>query len=188
MLRQDGHGHVVQECVVGLGQNKCDLGVGDDLDLLDLDVVGVILGTVVGIHDGFDGELDIVSGKLLPVMPLDVAAELEGIGQSCVIVSPAFSQAGNRITVLVQLHQGVEQQMLDLTVLVHNGVDGIIVAGAVDQCGTLVAAAGAAGCETQNHDGSQQKHNKFLHYSFPFYYVMGRFQFRILAEMPERLS
>ena len=57
--------------------------------------------------------------------------------------------------------------MLDLTVLIHNGVDGVVVAGAVDQGGTLICAA--AGCKAQNHDGSQQKCKKFLHFGFrPF--------------------
>ena len=155
MLGQDGHGHVVQECVVGLGQNECDLGVGIDLNFLDLDVVGVVLGAVVGIHNGFDGEFDIVSGELLTVVPLHIAAELEGVGESGIVIGPALSQACHGLAVLIQLHQGVEQQMLDLTVLVHNGVDGVIVAGAVDQGGTLLCAT-AAGCEAQNHDHSQK--------------------------------
>ena len=132
MLGQDGHGHVVQECVVGLGENEGNLGVGVDLDLLDLDVVGVVLGAVVGIHDGFDGELHIFSGELLTVVPFDIGAELKGAGKRVIVIGPAFSQAGNGLAVLVQLYQGVEQQMLDLTVLVHNGIDGIVIAGAVD--------------------------------------------------------
>ena len=44
----------------------------------DFDVVGVVLRAIVGIHNSFDGELHIVGSKLLSVVPLDVAAELEG--------------------------------------------------------------------------------------------------------------
>ena len=58
--------------------------------------------------------LDIVSGELLTVMPLDIAAEFKGVSEGSIVIGPALSQAGNGISVLVQLYQGVEQQMFPL--------------------------------------------------------------------------
>ena len=170
VLRQDGHGHVVQECEVGLGQNECDLGVGDNLDLTDLNVVGIVLGTVVGIHDSFDGELDIVSGELLAVVPLNITAQLKSPGHGSIVISPGLGQTCNGLAVLVQLYQGVEQQVLDLAVFVHDGVDGVIVAGAVDQGGLLVLL-GAACEHGNNHQGCQKQCQKFLHCKIrPFFF------------------
>ena len=64
--------------------------------------------------------------------------------------------------------------MLDLTVFVHNGVDGVVVAGAVDQGGTLICAT-AAGCEAQYHDHSQKQSKNLLHVVFLLLLFMGSF-------------
>ena len=161
VLGQDGHGHVVQERIVGLGQHEGDLGVGKHIDFLDLLVVGVVLGTVVGILDGFDGEFHILSSEAFPIVPLHIAAKPEGVGHGCFIIRPSLGQTGNQLALAVPLHQAVKQKVLDFAVLVHNGVDGIIVAGAVDQRG-VVCSKGSC-CQAENHHHGQHQAKKLFH-------------------------
>ena len=145
MLRQDGHGHIVQEGKIWLGQHEGDLRVGQDPDLGDLDVVGVIFGAVGRVHDGLDGEFYIGGGEGFAVVPFHIGAQLEGIGQGLGVIVPALGQGPHQLALAVALDQPVEEQVLDLAVFVHNGVDGVVVAGAVDQGGAGGLRLRAAG-------------------------------------------
>ena len=192
VLGNDGHGHVIQESVVRLAQNERDLGVADNLDFSDLFIVGGILRAIVGILDSGDGESYVLSGERLTIMPFHIVTELEGVSHACLIIAPALCQTGNQISVTITDQQAVEQQVLDLAVLIHNGVDGVVVAGAIDQGGFLrggcigIRRGGltlrlgclnsgrgllcAAGSQAQEHSRAQQESKNLfcIHTFFPF--------------------
>ena len=170
MLRQDGHGHVLQKRRVDGGQGKGHRVVVDDGDICHILVVGGVLGAVVGIHDGLIGELHILGGEGLAVVPGNALRQIEGIGQRVGVVIPALRQTGNDLSVAVVVGKAVEQQHIDLAVLVHGGVDAGIVAAAVHQRGAAalgvvpVGIVSAAGRQRQQHGKRQHQRGQSFHH------------------------
>ena len=144
MLGQDGHGHVVQEGVVGGGELELHGVVVHHGDGLHVLIVGGILRLVVRVLDGLDGELHILGGERFPVVPGHALLEVEGVGVGGLIQIPGFRQTGHHLVVLVVGGQPVKEQGVDLPVLVQGGVDAGVVVAAVDQ-GVGFGTAGRGG-------------------------------------------
>ena len=158
VLGQRRHGHVVQKGCVGGGQAEGDGVLVKDGDLLHVLIVGGVLGAVVRVHDGLDGELHVLGGKGLAIVPLDVLLQIEGVGAARLVKGPALGQAGDHLVLAVMGGEAVEEQDVDLSVLVHGGVDPGVVAAGVNQriaCGG--ASASAAGCQAQRQGCREQK-------------------------------
>ena len=133
MLGQDGHGHVVQEGVVGGGELELYGVVIHHGDLLHVLIVGGVLRLIFRVLDSLDGELYVLGGERFPVVPGHALLEVEGIGVGCLIQLPRFRQAGYHLVILVVSGQPVKEQGVDLPVLVQGGVDAGVVVAAVDQ-------------------------------------------------------
>lgn len=106
-------------------------------NLLDVFKVRRVLRAVVGIHDGFDREPDVVCGEGLPIVPRDAGFQVEGVGVRLFVKTQLSARPGHDVILSVVGGQTVEEQEVDLAVLVHCGVDARVVAGAVDQRGGL---------------------------------------------------
>ena len=72
MLRQNRHRHVIQKCNVGSREAEGDGIVVFHRDFLHVLEVRRILRAVVGVHDGLNGELHVVCGEALAVVPGDI--------------------------------------------------------------------------------------------------------------------
>ena len=141
-------------------------------DLLHVLKVGGVLGAVVRVHNGLDGELHVLRRQGLAVMPLHALRQVEGVGAGVLVEGPALRQAGDDAVAAVVGGEAVEEENVDLAVLVHGRIDAGIVAAGIDQGGRFAAvrtgrvsriySAGtgrlvsAAGCQAQQH-GRRQK-------------------------------
>ena len=167
MLRQDRHRHVLQKCGVRLSEAERDGVVVEHGDLLHVLVIRRVFRAVVGVHDGFDREFDVPRRERLAVVPLHPLAQVESIGAVCLVIVPALGEGGNDLVIAVVRGQAVEEQQVDLTVLVHRGIDARVVGRAVDERGRRVvgriAAALPAGSEGEEHREGQQKSQRFFH-------------------------
>ena len=167
MLRQDRHRHVLQKCGVRLSEAERDGVVVEHGDLLHVLVIRRVFRAVVGVHDGFDREFDVLRRERLAVVPLHPLAQVESIGAVCLVIVPALGEGGNDLVIAVVRGQAVEEQQVDLAVLVHRGIDARVVGRAVDERGRRVvgriAAALPAGGEGEEHREGQQKSQRFFH-------------------------
>ena len=173
MLREDTHRHILQERHVRLGETEGDGLRVDDGDLLDVLIVRRVFRAVLGVHDGLDGELDVVGRERLAVMPLHALAQVEGISIGLLVIVPRLGEAGDNLVVAVVGGQAVEEQEVDLAVFIHGGIDARIVGGAVDKGGAAAArgaSAASAGRERQHHHQRQQQRHGFFHKKFPFFF------------------
>lgn len=93
----------------GLGETESDGLRVDDGDLLDVLVVRRVLGAVLGVHDGLDGELDVIRRERLAVVPLHALAQVEGIGIGLLVIVPRLGEAGDDLVVAVVGGQAVEE-------------------------------------------------------------------------------
>ena len=147
-------------------------------DLLHVLIVRRIFRAVVGVHDGFDRELDVVGRERLAVVPLDVFVQVESIGAVRLVIVPALGESRNDPVIAVVRGQAVEEQQIDLAVLVHRRIDARVVSGAVDERGRRVvgriAAALPAGGEGEEHREGQQKSQRFFHGKTPFRGKIGK--------------
>src|SRR5258705_5901184 len=73
------------------------------------------------IHHGLVGEVDVLGGERLAVVPLYVFPQLEGQGEAVLAELPGFGHRGHPVQVLVRLHQPVVDQARHL---VRGGVRG----------------------------------------------------------------
>lgn len=144
VLGQDGHGHVVQEGVVGFGQLEFHRVVIHHGDLFHVLIVGGVLRLVFRVLDGLDGELYVLGGEFLPIVPSHILTEVEGVGVGVLVQLPGFCQTGHHLVVLVVAGQSVKEQGVDLPVLVQGGVDAGVVVAAIDQ-GVGFGTAGRGG-------------------------------------------
>ena len=167
MLRQDRHRHVLQKCGVRLSEAERDGVVVEHGDLLHVLVIRRVFRAVVGVHDGFDREFDVLRRERLAVVPFHPFAQVENIGAVRLVIVPALGEGGNDLIIAVVRGQSVEEQQVDLAVLVHRGIDARVVGRAVDERGRRVvgrvAAAPAAGGEGEEHREGQQKSQRFFH-------------------------
>ena len=109
VLREDAHRHILQKRHVRLGETESDGLRVDDGDLLDVLVVRRVLGAVLGVHDGLDGELDVIRCERLAVVPLHALAQVEGIGIGLLVIVPRLGEAGDDLVVAVVGGQAVEE-------------------------------------------------------------------------------
>ena len=109
VLREDTHRHILQKRHVRLGETESDGLRVDDGDLLDVLVVRRVLGAVLGVHDGLDGELDVIRCERLAVVPLHALAQVEGIGIGLLVIVPRLGEAGDDLVVAVVGGQAVEE-------------------------------------------------------------------------------
>ena len=178
MLRQDRHRHVLQKCGVRLSEAERDGVVVEHGDLLHVLVIRRVFRAVVGVHDGFDREFDVLRCERPAVVPLHPLAQIEGVGAVCLVIVPALGEGGNDLVIAVVRGQAVEEQQVDLAVLVHRGIDARVVSGAVDERGRRVvgriAAALPAGSEGEEHREGQQKSQRFFHGKTPFRGKIGK--------------
>ena len=161
MLRQDRHRHVLQKCGVRLSEAERDGVVVEHGDLLHVLVIRRVFRAVVGVHDGFDREFDVLRRERLAVVPLHPLAQVESIGAVCLVIVPALGEGGNDLIIAVVRGQAVEEQQVDLAVLVHRGIDARVVSGAVDERGRRVgrrvsAAPAASGEGEEDCEGYKQ--------------------------------
>ena len=178
MLRQDRHRHVLQKCGVRLSEAERDGVVVEHGDLLHVLVIRRVFRAVVGVHDGFDREFDVLRRERLAVVPLHPLAQVESIGAIRLVIVPALGEGGNDLVIAVVRGQSVEEQQVDLAVLVHRGIDARVVGRAVDERGRRVvgrvAAAPAAGGKGEEHREGQQKSQRFFHGKTPFREKIGK--------------
>ena len=109
MLREDPHRHILQKRHVRLGEAEGDRPVVHHGDLLDILIVRRVLGAVLGVHDGLDGELDVIRRERLAVVPLHALAQVEGIGIGLLVIVPRLGEAGDDLVVAVVGGQAVEE-------------------------------------------------------------------------------